>query len=89
MQVGTIKENVSWYLPLRHKTVAQLIEKVENIEVQLDYDRNSSMLGGVADFDIWFIEVANKQFESELTKEKPKNRKTIKELTKKSKWKLW
>lgn len=48
------------------------------------------MLGGVADFDIWFIKVAEKQFESEQTKQRPTNRKTINELTKnKSKWKLW
>ena len=84
------KQNVSWYLPLRHKGISHLIEKVDNIEVQLNYDRNTSMLGGVADFDIWFIEVANKQFESEQTKPKPTNKQTIKELTKnKSKWKLW
>lgn len=84
------KQNVSWYLPLRHKGISHLIEKVDNIEVQLNYDRNTSMLGGVADFDIWFIEVANKQFESEQTKPKPTNKHTIKELTKnKSKWKLW
>ena len=75
---------------MRHKGISHLIEKVDNIEVQLNYDRNTSMLGGVADFDIWFIEVANKQFESEQTKPKPTNKQPIKELTKnKSKWKLW
>lgn len=84
------KPNVSWYLPVRHKGVAHLIEKVDSIEVQKNYDRNSSMLGGVGDFDIWFIEVANKQFQSEQTKSRPTAKQTIKEWTgKKSKWKLW
>ncbi|MFP5042999.1 hypothetical protein [Parasediminibacterium sp. JCM 36343] len=84
------KQNVSWYLPLRHKAVAHLIEKVDNMDVELNYDRNTSMLGGVGDFDIWFIEVANKQFESEQTKEKPTSRKSINEFTRnKSKWKFW
>lgn len=84
------KPNVSWYLPLRHKAVAHLIEKVGNIEVHLNYDRNKSMLSGVADFDIWFIDAADKQFQSEKTKSRPVIKQTIKELTKnKSKWKFW
>lgn len=84
------KPNVSWYLPVRHKGVVHLIEKVDSIEVQKNYDRNSSMLGGVGDFDIWFIEVANKQFQSEQTKPRPTAKQTIKEWTgKKNKWKLW
>lgn len=82
--------NVSWYLPVRHKGVAHLIEKVDSIDVQKNYQRNTSMLGGVGDFDIWFIEVANKQFQSEQTKPRPTAKQTINEWTdKKSKWKLW
>ncbi len=82
--------NIKWYLPIRHKQTVHLIEKVDTIEVQISYDINKSMNGFVADFDIWVIQVADQQFESEKIKPKPTNKQTIKELTKKkSKWKLW
>ncbi len=81
--------NIKWYLPIRHKLTAHLIEKVETIEVQIDYDINKSMNGFVADFDVWVIQVADQQFESEKTKPRPTTKQTIKELTKRSKWKLW
>ena len=47
------------------------------------------MNGFVADFDVWVIQVADQQFESEKTKPRPTTKQTIKELTKRSKWKLW
>ncbi|PVD49341.1 hypothetical protein DC498_25580 [Terrimonas sp.] len=81
--------NIKWYLPIRHKLIAHLIEKVDTIEVQINYDINKSMNGFVADFDVWVIQVADQQFESEKTKPKPTTKQTIKALTKKSKWKLW
>lgn len=83
------KPAIQWYLPIRHKNVQHLIERVDNIEVQFDYDINQSLFEHVGDFDIWVIEVTDQQFKSELTMEKPKKKQTIKELTKKSKWKLW
>ncbi len=43
----------------------------------------------VADFDVWVIKVADQQFESKKTKQRPTTKQTIKELTKKSKWNLW
>ncbi len=43
----------------------------------------------VADFDIWIIQVADQQFKHEETKPRSTKKQTIKELTKKSKWKLW
>ena len=57
--------NVKWYLPIRHKQTAHLIEKVDTIEVQISYDINKSMNGFVADFDFWVIQVADQQFKSE------------------------
>ena len=84
------KFNIKWYLPIRHKQTAHLIEKVETLEVQINYDISKSMNGFVADFDIWVIQVADQQFKSEETKARPTTKQTIKELTKKkSKWKLW
>lgn len=82
------KENLQWYLPIRHKQTAHLIDRVCNIEVQQTYDISKSMLGFVADFDLWIIEQADKQFQSEQTKGRPTTTRTIKELTK-NKWKLW
>lgn len=82
--------NIKWYLPIRHKLTAHLIQKVDAIEVQISYDINKSMKGYVADFDIWVIQVADHQFQSEKTKSRPTTKQTIKELTKnKSKWKFW
>jgi len=82
--------NVLWYLPFKYKEIAHLIEKIGNIEVRLNYDRNATIFGGVGDFVIWFINVANKQFQSEQTKPKPAIKQTIKELTgNKGKWKFW
>ncbi|RZK56822.1 MAG: hypothetical protein EOO87_04515 [Pedobacter sp.] len=83
------KLNVKWYLPIRHKQTAHLIEIVENIEVQINYDIKNSMLGFVGDFDIWIIQVVDQQLKSEETKPRSTTKQTIKELTKKSKWKLW
>jgi len=84
------KSNVIWYLPVRHKQIAHLIEKIDTIEVQLDYDKNKITYGSVSYFDIWFIQVADQQFKSEETRERPSIRKTIKEMTKKkSRWKFW
>lgn len=83
------KPNVKWYLPIRHKQTAHLIERVENIEVQINYEIKNSMLGSVSDFDIWVIQVVDQQLKSEETKPHSTTKPTIKELTKKSKWKLW
>jgi hypothetical protein len=84
------KPNINWYLPIRHKQISHLVEVVEKIEVELDFDINTSMLGGIADFDIWVIQIADKQFKSEEVKPRPTNNQTIKEWTKKkNKWKLW
>ncbi len=83
------KENVRWYLPGRHKQTAHLIDKIGSIEVEFNYDISKTLFSHVGDFDIWIIEQADKQFQSEKSKERPSScKKTIKELTKK-KWKLW
>jgi hypothetical protein len=83
------KPNVKWYLPIRHKKIAHLIETVASMEVQIDYDIKENKFGFVGDFDIWVIQVLDHQFKSEKTKPRSATRQTIKKLTKKSKWKLW
>lgn len=84
------KPNVKWYLPIRHKHIPHLIETIDSLEVQKNYDINSSMFGFVADFDINIIEATDKQIKSEETKPRSKTKQTIKELIKnKSRWKLW
>lgn len=85
------KFNIKWYLPIRHKQIEHLIEKVTTIEVEFQYSMtNNTYNGMVADFDIWVIQVADRQFKSEESKPRPTETKTIKELTKKkNKWKFW
>ncbi|MDR6457722.1 MULTISPECIES: hypothetical protein [Chryseobacterium] len=84
------KPNVKWYLPIRHKHIAQLIETTDSLEVQKKYDINSSTFGFVADFDIHIIQAVDEQIKSEETKPRSTTKLTIKELIKnKSRWKLW
>ncbi len=84
------KLSIEWYLPIRHKKIKHLIEKVDTIEVQIDYDQDTSINSYVADFDVWFIDFADKQFKNELTNQQPSLKQTIRELTKKkSKWRFW
>lgn len=73
---------VQWYLPIRHKLMAHLIEKVDTIDVQIDYDIKNSLNGFVNDFDTWVIQVADQQFKSEESKPRSTKKQTIKELTK-------
>jgi hypothetical protein len=83
------KINVLWYNPIRHKQYVNLVEKVDKIEVQLEYDLNKSNYGFVGAFDIYFIKSVVDQLRLEEIKPGPEIRKTIKELTKKSKFKFW
>lgn len=84
------KFNIKWYLPIRYKHINHLIEKVATIEVEYQYSMTSNIYNGmVADFDIWVIEVADRQFKYEVNNSRPTELKTIKELTKRSKWKFW
>jgi len=83
------KPCIQWYLPVRHKKSSHLIETVDNIKVDIDYNPNKSLNVYMADFDISVIEAANKQFEIEETTPRSPKKQTIKELTKKNKWKFW
>lgn len=83
------KPCVQWYLPVRHKKSAHLIETICNIKVDIDYDPNKSLNVYMADFDISVIEATNKQFNIEETTGRSKKKQTIKELTKKNRWKFW
>ena len=83
------KQCIEWYLPKRHKNVSHLIEVVGKVNVQIDFNINDSMFGYISDFDIWIIQVANKQFKSEETKPKPTKNKKIKSIIKNPFWKLW
>lgn len=82
------KPNIHWYSPVRHKSIVELVEKIDAIEVQYKYGTERNSYGHIGDFGSWFIGVINQQFESEKTKSRPTKRLTIKEMTKK-KWKIW
>jgi len=83
------KPAILWYAPIRHKRTAHLIEKVDTIDVQIDYEITNSVFGHVGDFDIWIIQVTDRQFKSEETKPRSTTKQTVKELTKKGRWRLW
>ncbi|MCL1663309.1 hypothetical protein M2T78_03530 [Elizabethkingia ursingii] len=74
--------NIGWYLPIRHKNVVHLIEKIDHIDVQIKYEINGSMIVHMADFDIYMIQAIEKQLEYEKTKPRPTTKQTIKKLTK-------
>lgn len=87
-----LRECIDWYLPIRHKKISHLIENIGKANIKNKFDINDSMLGHMADFEIWVIELANRQFKSEETKHKPNEIQTIRSLThkkEKSKWKFW
>jgi len=89
-----LRECIDWYLPIRHKKASNLIENIGKADIQTEFDINKSMLGHMADFEIWVIELVNTQFQSEKTKPKPNKTKTIKSITnkngkRKNKWKFW
>jgi len=82
------KPNVNWYNPIRHKQSENLIERIGTIEVQFQYDSREYSYGFVSDFKLWFIGVADQQFESEKTNPRSKIKQTIRELTRSKKWKF-
>ena len=82
------KPVVQWYLPIRYRQTSHLIEKIDKIDIQLDYEIKNSIYGFVADFDIWVIGVADLQFKSEENKPRSPTKQTIKELTKMNECKL-
>ena len=81
--------SIQWYLPIRHKQVAHLIEKADTMNIQTGFDLKNANYLFVADFDIWFIHGAEQQFKSEETKPRPTIKLTVKGLTKKKWWKIW
>lgn len=83
--------DIKWYLPIRHKQIEHLLEKVATLEVEVPYSlKNDSHYGFVGDFDTWVIQVADQQLQAEKSKSEPTERKTIRELTKrKNKWSFW
>ncbi|SEI51755.1 hypothetical protein SAMN05216327_102170 [Dyadobacter sp. SG02] len=83
------KVHVVWYLPARHRRIAHLIEKVENIEVQAKFDMENSVYGSVSDFEVWILQTINRQLKSEEKKPRSLVKQTIKELSKRKKWKFW
>lgn len=83
------KPCVQWYLPVRHKKSAHLVETVDNIKVDINYSPNKSLNVYMVDFDISVIEAADIQFKIEETKSPSKKKQTIKEWSKKNKWKFW
>jgi len=80
------KPNINWYIPIRHKHIAHLIEKVDSINIKRNYDVESSMIGFMADFDIWIIQIADNQFEFETSEPQPSLKQTLQEFIKESKY---
>jgi hypothetical protein len=84
------KRSIHWFLPIRYKQVTHLFEKIDNIDVEITYDKQGLGYGSCADLDIYVIEEANKQYEHELVGNKRSDESiSIKKLTSNSKWKLW
>ena len=83
------KPAIIWISPINHEQAAHLFEKIDTINVELQYDIQKSNYGFSADFNLWIIDQANNQFEYNLTNSKTNRVITIKQLIKKRKWKLW
>ena len=82
--------SIRWIVPAKFKTIAHLFEKVDSIQVDIDYDIKAHKFGFSGDLVGNLIELTNSQFESELAKPRPTTQKqTVEDLTKKSIWKIW
>jgi hypothetical protein len=86
------KQDVIWHFPdLYHRNCSEIYEVAGKLSVEIEYDTKNydgkgylfkpSYTAG------WSMnEIAERQFESEITKTKPTKTLTIKQLTKKRKW---
>lgn len=82
--------SIRWIVPTKFRAISHLFEKVDSIQVEIDYDIKAYKYGFSGDLAGNLIELTNSQFESELIKPRPTAQKqTIKDLTKKSIWKIW
>jgi hypothetical protein len=86
------RPTVAWHMPdLYFKKYSNIFELVGNIAVNISYDSKNYEGKGYLFKPSWTAgwsmnETAEKQFASELSKQKPTNTLTIKQLTKKDKW---
>lgn len=82
------KVHVTWYMPdLFHKDYADIYENIGQIQVDLEYDVNNyegkGYLFKPSFTSGWSMnDIAERQFESEITKPKPIKNLTIRQLTK-------
>lgn len=82
------KQIISWYNPVRYKSIAHLIEIVEKVDIEIDYDLNKSMYSYMANFGLYIIDAINQQFKHEETNSRSSKKIRVKDLIKK-KWKFW
>lgn len=84
--------DVTWRMPdLFYKDYSDIYEHIGKIAVDLEYDTKNHDGKGYLFKPSWTAgwsmnDAAERQFESEITKLKPDNNLTIKQLTKKGKW---
>jgi len=81
---------IKWYLPIRHKSIQHLLEKVATIHCDIEYStENKSPYGFVGDFDLSFIDPAYAQFEHEKNHNQSDTKITVLNLIRKNKPKFW
>ncbi len=86
------KVSVAWYMPdSYHRDYSGLYELAGRLPVKIEYDVNDYQGKGYLPYPSYTTgwdmnDIAEMQFESEMTKAKPVKTVTIKQLTKKRKW---
>jgi hypothetical protein len=85
------KPCINWLSSTMFKKEAHLFEKIGNAAVELNYDHDATKTpyGFAGNFEIFLIEVTNRQFEHEIEGNKPNLSITVKSLIQKSKWNVW
>jgi hypothetical protein len=83
------KPGIYWYLPIRHNQVSDLIEKVSQINVKIDYGLENSQFGFISDFDGFVILAVDLQLKFEGVNTLSVERQTIKEYIVKKKSRFW
>lgn len=84
--------DVTWHMPdLYHRDYSEVYEVIGKLPVEIEYDTKNyegkGYLFKPSYTAVWRMnEIAERQFDSEMTKDKPKKTLTIKQLITKSKW---
>lgn len=82
-------ETIYWMSPDHFTKDKELFEPIGKVEINREFDKQSSQFGFCGAWKIWIIDTAESQFELEESVGIPSKRLTVASFLKKPWWKLW